>query len=44
MVRDAGFAGVRLTPLPEIERLARGLLADPTRVRTQFLITARRGL
>jgi hypothetical protein len=43
MVSNAGFVDIRLVPLLEIEQLERALLSDPTLVRPQFLITARRG-
>jgi SAM-dependent methyltransferase len=43
VVRDAGFRDVRITPLPEIERLERGLRPDPSiDVQLQYLITAER--
>lgn len=43
LVREAGFLDVRVTPLPEIERLERELRPDPSiDVRLQYLITGRK--
>ncbi|MGH8898585.1 MAG: class I SAM-dependent methyltransferase [Egibacteraceae bacterium] len=41
IVGEAGFSDVRVTPLPEIERLERELLADTSEVLLQFMVTAR---